>query len=54
VTVELVKQYLANCRKHMKMLEQLIASEVDDPIGSGSEGPTGDVSGEVPIDSDLL
>jgi len=38
----------------MKMLEQLIASEADDPTGSGSEGPTGDASGEVPIDPDLL
>jgi len=35
------------------MLEQLIASEVDDPTGSGGEGPAGDTSGEVPIDPDL-
>jgi len=51
--VELVKQYLANHRKHTKMLEQLITSEVDDPTGSSGEGPAGDTSSEVPIDPDL-
>ncbi|KIM60587.1 hypothetical protein SCLCIDRAFT_1183162 [Scleroderma citrinum Foug A] len=52
-TMELVKQYLANRRKHTRMLEQLLASEVDDPTGSGGEDPTGDASGEIPIDPGL-
>ncbi|KIM58944.1 hypothetical protein SCLCIDRAFT_27650 [Scleroderma citrinum Foug A] len=52
--VELVKRYLANHRKHTRMLEQLIASEVDDPAtGSSGESLTGDASGEVPINPDL-
>ncbi|KIM63804.1 hypothetical protein SCLCIDRAFT_116665, partial [Scleroderma citrinum Foug A] len=52
-TVKLVKQYLANRRKHTRMLEQLLTSEVDDPTGSGGEDPTDDASGEIPIDPGL-